>query len=84
MKSVFKTNEGVKISFTAMVQKQQILKMVENCSTGACACMSDETKKKITNMQVTGKDGNVELRLSGNINKNEIEKALENSKVLNP
>jgi len=46
--------------------------------------MSDETKKKITNMQVTGKDGNVELRLSGNINKNEIKKALENSKVLNP
>jgi len=36
MKSVFKTNEGVKISFTAMVQKQQILKMVENCSTGLC------------------------------------------------
>jgi len=82
-KNVFKTNEGVKIAFTGVVQKQQIVKMVENCATGACECMSDETKKKITNMQVEGKDGNVELKLSGDINKEEIEKALEKSKVLN-
>jgi len=84
MKNVFKTTEGVKISFTGMVQKQQIVKMVENCATGACACMSDATKKKITNMQVEGKDGNVDLILSGDINKEEIEKALAKSKVLNP
>ena len=84
MKNVFKTTEGVKISFTGMVQKQQIVKMVENCATGACACMNDATKKKITNMQVEGKDGNVELILSGDINKEEIEKALAKSKVLNP
>jgi arsenate reductase len=83
-KNVFKTNEGVKISFTGVVQKQQIVKMVENCATGACECMSDETKKKITNMQVEGKDGNVELKLSGDVAKEEIEKALKKSKVLNP
>jgi arsenate reductase len=83
-KNVFKTNEGVKIAFTGVVQKQQIVKMVENCATGACECMSDETKKKITNMQVEGKDGNVELKLSGDVNKEEIEKALAKSKVLNP
>lgn len=57
--------------------------MVENCSKGACECMSNETKKKITNMQVEGKDGNVELKLSGDIGKEEIEKALSKSKVLN-
>jgi len=57
--------------------------MVENCNTGACECMSDETKKKITNMQVKGKDGEVELELSGEIGKEEIEKALAKSKVLN-
>jgi len=83
-KSVFKTTDGVKINFTGVVQKAQIVKMVENCATGACECMSDETKKKIKNMQVEGKDGNVELKLSGNLKKEEIEKALAKSKVLNP
>ena len=83
-KNVFKTNDGVKIAFTGVVQKQQIVKMVENCATGACECMSEETKKKITNMQVEGKDGEVELKLSGDVNKEEIEKALAKSKVLNP
>jgi len=83
-KNVFKTTEGVKINFTGVVQKAQIVKMVENCATGACECMSDETKKKITNMQVEGKDGDVELKLSGDVAKEEIEKALAKSKVLNP
>ncbi len=82
-KNVFKTTEGVKINFTGVVQKQQIVKMVENCATGACECMSDATKKKISNMQVEGKDGDVELKLDGDISKEEIEKALAKSKVLN-
>jgi len=82
-KNVFKTNTGVKINFTGVVQKQQIVKMVENCATGACECMSDTTKKKISHMQVAGKDGDVELELSGDISKEEIQQALEKSKVLN-
>jgi len=83
-KSVSKIQSGVKISFTGVVQKQQIVKMVENCATGQCECMSDETKKKITNMQVSGKDGDVELKLSGEVSKEEIEAALAKSKVINP
>ncbi len=82
-KNVFKTNDGVKINFTGVVQKQQIIKMVENCATGQCECMSDATKKKISNMQVEGEDGNVELKLTGDVAKEEIEKALAKSKVLN-
>ena len=82
-KNVFKTTEGVKINFTGVVEKQQIVKMVQNCATGACECMSDATKKKISNMQVEGKDGDVELKLDGDISKEEIEKALAKSKVLN-
>jgi len=82
-KNVFNTNAGVKISFTGVVAKQQIIKMVENCATGQCECMSDETKKKITDMQVEGKDGDVELKLTGDVSKEEIEKALQKSKVLN-
>jgi len=82
-KNVDKTSTGVKISFTGVVAKQNIVKMVENCATGACACMSDETKAKITNMEVSGEDGAVALELSGDIAIEEIESALANSTVLN-
>ncbi len=82
-KNVFKTGEGVKISFTGEVEKQNIIKMVENCATGSCECMTDETKKKITNMEVSGKDGDVSLDLSGEVSKEEIEAALARSKVIN-
>ena len=82
-KNVFTTNSGVKINFTGAVKKDQILKMVENCATGSCECMSDETKKKMTNMEVEGKDGDIELKLTGEISKEEIETALSRSKVLN-
>ncbi len=83
-KNVNTTNSGVKILFTGEVKKQNIVTMVENCATGQCECMSDDTKKKIQNMEVSGKDGNVELNLTGNLSKEEIEQALEKSKVLNP
>ena len=82
-KNVFKTAEGVKISFTGAVEKQNILKMVENCATGSCECMTDETKEKITNMQVSGTDGEVNLNLTGDVSKEEIEVALTRSKVIN-
>jgi hypothetical protein len=82
-KNVTKIASGVKISFTGKVEKNSILKMVENCATGQCECMSDKTKKKIKDMQVTGKDGSVELNLVGDIDKKEIETALKKSKVLN-
>ena len=82
-KSVSKTTQGVKILFTGVVQKQNVIKMVENCATGQCECMSDETKKKIKEMKVTGKDGKVELDLVGDVARQEIEEALKKSKVLN-
>lgn len=82
-KNVLKTGDGVKISFKGEVEKQNIIKMVENCKTGQCDCMSDETKQKIKDMQVSGEDGNVAIDLSGDISKEEIEAAMEKSKVLN-
>ncbi len=82
-KDVFKTGDGVKIAFSGAVEKQNIIKMVENCATGQCECMSDETKQKITNMEVSGKDGDVDLNLTGEISKEEIEAALTRSKVIN-
>jgi len=82
-KKVNATGFGVNIAFSGEVKKQNIVTMVENCSTGKCECMSDETKKKIENMEVSGKDGDVELQLTGDINKEEIEAALAKSTVLN-
>jgi NAD(P)H-nitrite reductase large subunit len=82
-KNVLKTGQGVKISFTGAVQKQNIVKMVENCQTGQCECMSDETKAKIKGMEVSGQDGDVALELSGELTTEEIEAALAKSKVLN-
>lgn len=82
-KNVSLTDKGVKINFTGVVQKQNIVKMVENCATGQCECMSDETKAKIKNMDVSGQDGDVTLDLSGDISKEEIQAALSKSTVLN-
>jgi len=82
-RNVNKIDNGVKISFTGEVKKQNIVSMVENCSTGKCECMSDATKSKIKNMSVSGKDGDVSLKLDGNISTQEIEEALAKSKVIN-
>ena len=81
-KNVFQRDKGVKISFGEGSLKQNIVKMVENCSTGACDCMSDKTKAKITDMKVSGTDGDVQLELVGDISKEEIEKALSQSVVI--
>lgn len=81
-KVVHATGNGVKIAFSGAVKKENIVKMVENCATGACACMSGETKEKIRDMKVRGEDGAVELELTGDVAKEEIEAALERSKVL--
>lgn len=82
-KKVIKTSAGVKINFFGKVEKQNIVTMVENCSTGACECMSNETKAKIKDMRVDGVDGDVELNLQGDISTDEIEKALAKSKIIN-
>ncbi len=82
-KKVNKIENGVKISFTGEVKMQNIVSMVQNCATGQCECMSDATKSKIKNMSVSGKDGDVSLKLDGDVSTQEIEEALAKSKVLN-
>ncbi len=74
---------GVKISFGEGVEKEKIVKMVQNCANGECECMSDETKRRIEKMEVKGEDGDIELELTGNISEEEIEAALSRSKLLN-
>ena len=82
-KSVNTTDNGIKISFIGEVKKQNIINMVENCATGSCECMSDDTKQKIENIKVSGVDGDVKLDLTGDITEAEIEDAISKSKVLN-
>ena len=82
-KDVSKTNSGVKINFFGEVEKKNIVKIVQNCSTGQCECMSDDTKAKIKTMNVDGVDGNVELNLDGDVSVEEIKTALSKSKIVN-
>jgi hypothetical protein len=81
-KKVLKTGDGVKINFFGKVEKQNIVTMVENCSRGKCECMSDDTKAKIKDMQVSGADGDVALDLSGDVSVEEIQEALSKSKLI--
>jgi hypothetical protein len=82
-KEVSKTTNGVKISFLGEVKKANIVSMVQNCQSGGCECMSDTTKEKIKGIQISGEDGDVNLTLSGDINKEEIEEALAKSTLIN-
>ena len=82
-RNVSKTQTGVKINFLGAVEKQNIVKIVQNCSTGQCECMSEHTKAKIKDMNVEGADGNVELSLQGDVTVKEIQTALAKSKIIN-
>lgn len=81
-REISKTSAGVKINFFGSVEKQHIVKIVENCATGKCDCMNDETKAKIHDMKVDGSDGDVQLDLEGNVSVSEIREALSRSKVI--
>jgi len=80
---VSQLNSGVKITFSGTVAKQNVVEMVERCQTGKRDCMSDESKKKIEGMQVTGKDGDVELTIDGDLDVSEIQAAVAKSPLIN-
>jgi len=82
-KEVKVTQNGVKIEFMGEVKVEKIVKMVQNCATGECECMSSDVKSRVKNMEVKGEDGEVTLELTGEVAKEEIEEALKRSKVLN-
>ena len=82
-KKVSKIDNGVKINFLGAVEKSTVMTMVQNCTTGQCECMSDETKSKIKDMKVDGKDGDINLSLEGDVSVYEIKEALSKSKVIN-
>ena len=73
---------GVKITFSGAVAKQNVVEMVERCQTGKCDCMSDESKEKIKDMSITGEDGNVELNIDGDFDVKEIQDAVSKSPLI--
>ncbi len=73
---------GVKITFSGVVQKQNVVEMVERCQTGKCDCMSDESKEKIKDMSISGEDGNVELNIEGDLDVKEIQEAVSKSPLI--
>jgi len=75
-------NNGVKITFTGAVAKQNVVEMVERCQTGKCDCMSDESKEKIKDMSISGEDGNVELNIKGDLDVSEIQAAVSKSPLI--
>jgi hypothetical protein len=80
---VTKQISGIKVAFTGGVEKQSVVSMVERCQGGRCDCMSDEAKKKIEGLEVSGSDGKVELNISGDLEVEAIEAALKKSPLLN-
>jgi len=73
---------GVKITFSGAVAKQNVVEMVERCQTGRCDCMSDESKEKIKDMSISGEDGNVELSIEGDLDVEEIQTAVSKSPLI--
>ncbi len=81
-KNLFQTSQGLKISLGGEVKKENIVMMVDNCKSGKCECMSDETKQKLRSIEVSGEDGAVDIDLEGDITAEEIAAAMAKSPIL--
>ncbi|MCX7759860.1 MAG: hypothetical protein N2Z81_01625 [Hydrogenothermaceae bacterium] len=79
---VKKTDEGVLIELIdSEVSKEKLEEMITNCQTGRCECMTEETKKKITFIELRLIDGKPAIQIKGDVSKEEIESAMSKSKV---
>ena len=83
-KKITSSKNGVNVFFSGDdVKKTNIISMIDNCQNNQCDCMDNDIKKNIRDMQITGKDGEVNLHILGDIKQEDIENALEKSKVIN-
>jgi len=83
-KNLSQTTNDTPMSFTAVVQKDESSKIVENCSHHAqCDCMQRDNKHAIKEMDIEELgDGEIKIVLTGNRDKQEIEEAIKRSKVI--
>lgn len=82
-KLVSKTNDGVDIQFIGDVKIADIQNMVNGCNDGQCNCSCDPSmKNKITDMSVSGENGNVTISLlSDSIEVSEIEQTVQECSI---
>jgi len=73
---------GVKVTFSGDIAKQNVVSLVERCQSGKCDCMSEDAKAKIEQLNVSGEDGHVELSISGDLDVKEIEAAVAASPLI--
>ncbi|MEJ5172097.1 MAG: hypothetical protein WHT47_00085 [Hydrogenothermaceae bacterium] len=77
---VKKTGEGVLIEVNdSEVSKEKLEEMITSCQTGRCDCMTEETKKKITFIELRFTDGKPAIQIKGDVSKEEIESAMSKS-----
>ncbi len=75
------TEEGVIIEvIDATVDTEKVKEVVENCQTGKCDCMSEETKAKVTFMDFKVENGKPVIEIKGAVSEEEIKKAINRSK----
>ncbi|WP_293448303.1 hypothetical protein [Persephonella sp.] len=75
------TEEGVIIEvIDKTVDAEKVKEVVENCQTGKCDCMSEETKTKVTFMDFKIEDGKPVIEIKGEVSEEEIKEAVKKSK----
>ena len=75
------TEEGVIIEVVdETVDANKVKEVVENCQTGKCDCMSEETKAKVTFMDFRVENGKPVIEIKGEISEEEIKEAVSRSK----
>ena len=63
--------------------KNKIEKVLDNCSTGNCSCMSKENKEKIKDMALKETENGINMEITGDISEQDIADAMRRSKILN-
>ncbi len=78
---VKKTEDGVVIEVKdSSVEAEKVKEIVENCQTGKCDCMSEETKQKVKFMDFRAENGKIAIEIKGDLTEEEIKEAMNRSK----
>lgn len=81
---VERTEDGVVVRVVEKgVMKEKIEEIVNNCKTGQCSCISEETKRKVSSIDVKILGGKPAIEIRGDVSKEEIEEAvLKSDKIV--
>ncbi|WP_457625310.1 hypothetical protein [Persephonella sp.] len=78
---VKKTEDGIIIEvIDETVETEKIKEIIENCRTGKCDCIPEETKHKVTFMDFKTENGKAAIEIKGDLTEEEIKEAMSKSK----